>query len=425
MKEEFIHFVWKQKLYQQTNLKTIANEEVEIIHPGYFNSDAGPDFFNAKIKIDNTIWAGNVEIHLKRSDWISHKHENDPKYCNIILHVIVNNDITPSDETILYQTPTLILQIPNNIVLNYNKIAEHSDTLYCGKELNKLSQLQLKNYLEYILIERLEEKSLAAKQILDESNNCWRTLLYHLLVKTIGGHTNSSTFELLAKNLPYSILIKHSNSQFQLEALLFGTAGFLNNPVDAYQKELQQEFIFLKTKYNLIPLSEHLWKFLRLRPSNFPTLRIAQLSAIIFKNRGLPEPNKSIKLTLNEVEPYNARVSEYWEKHYHFTAKAQNKKNAAIGTQTLQMILNNVVIPYLFIFNQIQGDVDKMEKIIESIHEMPTENNRITKLWANHGIECKKLGDSQALYHLYTRYCEPKKCIRCRIGQIILTQNGI
>lgn len=298
-------------------------------------------------------------------------------------------------------------------------IEQQKSTPICGNSLHKINKMDLDNYLEYILIERFEEKSLTAQNILERSNGCWSTLFYHLLVRTLGGHTNNPTFEQLAQHLPFKTLAKHSNSLFQLEALLFGTAGFLKNPTDEYQKELQMEFNFLKIKYDITPLSEHLWKFLRLRPSNFPTLRIAQLAAIIHKNGGLFEPQASIKLI---TKPFQAEVSNYWKVHYHFGAPSENKKSTTIGTQTLQMIVCNVVIPYLFIYYKSRGESDKMQEIIELMEQLPSEKNKIIDTWSRLGLRSTKMSESQALYHLYTRYCEPKKCLRCRIGQMVLTK---
>lgn len=419
MKEDFLHFIWKQKLFNQNDLATTSGETIEIIHPGYQNSDAGPDFFNAKIKIDTTLWAGNVEIHLKKSDWMAHNHENNPNYANVILHVVLEDDFKPDEQSNLAHIPTLILYIPRKIKNNYQLIEQQKMTPICGKSLSQISKIDLYNYLEYILIERFEEKSISAQKILDKTNGCWSTLFYNLLVRTLGGHTNNPTFEQLAQHLPFKILVKHSNNLFQLEALLFGTAGFLTNPVDTYQKELQIEFNFLKIKYNIIPLSEHLWKFLRLRPSNFPTLRIAQLAAIIHKNRGLFEPQKTTKLI---TEPYQAEVSNYWKYHYHFSATSENKKCTNMGEQTIQMIVCNVVIPYLFIFYKTRGDSEEMQRIIEMMHQLPSEKNKIITLWSGFGINSSNLADSQALYHLFTRYCEPRNCLRCRIGQTVLTK---
>lgn len=419
MKEDFLHFIWKQRLFNQNDLQTTTGEKIEIIHVGYLNSDAGPDFFNAKIKISSTLWAGNVEIHLKRSDWIAHNHENNPNYANIILHVVMENDFEPTELPNLARIPTLVLDIPEKVKNNYMYIEQQKSTPICGNSLHKINKMDLDNYLEYILIERFEEKSLTAQNILERSNGCWSTLFYHLLVRTLGGHTNNPTFEQLAQHLPFKTLAKHSNSLFQLEALLFGTAGFLKNPTDEYQKELQMEFNFLKIKYDITPLSEHLWKFLRLRPSNFPTLRIAQLAAIIHKNGGLFEPQASIKLI---TKPFQAEVSNYWKVHYHFGAPSENKKSTTIGTRTLQMIVCNVVIPYLFIYYKSRGESDKMQEIIELLEQLPSEKNKIIDTWSRLGLRSTKMSESQALYHLYTRYCEPKKCLRCRIGQMVLTK---
>lgn len=420
MKEEFLHFIWKHKLFGIAPLYTTNSEPIEVINPGTLNTDAGPDFFNAKIRIGETLWAGNVEIHIKTSDWYAHNHQNNKNYSNIILHVVYQNDISELPDT-KSSIPVLIIPISKNLQYELASINTEKNTLFCSNKITQISNSEITSYLDYILIERFEEKYIEAKTTLQKTCNCWNTLFYNLLLKTFGGYTNNQAFALIAQRISFQTLLHHSDNLTQIEALLFGVAGFLEGePLDNYHKTLQNEFEFLKVKYSLKPLESHIWKFLRLRPTNFPTTRIAQLSAIIHKTKGM-----FIKVAqLNEINDIftslDVEISTYWKTHYHFGKEYNNHKVTSIGEQTKYVIVCNVIIPFLFTFHKENNNLEKIEEIIEWLYNLPSEKNSIISIWQANGINSNNMAQSQALYHLKSRYCNSKKCISCRIGQKVL-----
>ncbi|RYE23162.1 MAG: DUF2851 family protein, partial [Sphingobacteriaceae bacterium] len=285
--ENFLHHIWKFSLYQKTALTTADGEVLQVIFPGFKHQHAGPDFQQAKIRINDTLWAGNVEIHIRASDWMRHKHSADAAYNNVILHVVYKNDVEIRNEAGL-KMPVLVLEnrISDQLLLQYQNLlfAEQVD-FPCQKLIHRVDELTVQTWLERMLIQRLEEKSAKVKEVLIQQKGNWEEAFYQLLAANFGFKINALPFELLAKALPLPVLAKHSFSLLQTEALLFGQAGFLADEItEPYYLSLQKEYRFLQQKYNLVPLEKHLWKFLRLRPSNFPTIRLAQFAALMHRN---------------------------------------------------------------------------------------------------------------------------------------------
>ena len=278
MSEEFLQYIWKHQLY--TNKKYVSNtgDQVELIHPGDQNTNAGPDFSNARVRIANTLWAGNCEVHVSSSDWTKHAHNLDPSYKNIILHIVKKNDveIRNSDKILI---PTIELEYPVVLEEKYKDLLKSELWIPCAKEISNVQSFQLYQWLTTLSVERLEKHSTEILSLLTACNNHWEEAFYVTLAKSFGFNVNSLPFQLLAKSLPLIILAKHKENLFQLEALLFGQSGLITNPVDNYSQLLFDEYKFLQKKYGLKPIDRHLWKFLRLRPSNFPTVRIAQFAA--------------------------------------------------------------------------------------------------------------------------------------------------
>ncbi|HSO86061.1 MAG TPA: DUF2851 family protein, partial [Draconibacterium sp.] len=285
--EEFLQYIWENRLFIEENVQTVTGEKLEIINAGKRNTDSGPDFFNAKIKIGDTIWVGNIEIHKNASDWIKHNHQSDKAYNNVILHVVENND-QPTMRSITEEIPTLILKYPEQLKINYQSLLDAKTWIACQNQFHKIDPIVLQLGFNRLMIERLEDKTAEILTRLQANNNDWNATFYQMLARMFGFKVNAVPFELLAKSLPLEILAKHKGNVFQLEALLFGNSGLLNDQLlgDDYYINLRDEYSFLYKKYQLKGIESHLWKFMRLHPGNFPTLRISQLAALIHRSHG-------------------------------------------------------------------------------------------------------------------------------------------
>lgn len=421
MTEEFLHHLWKFRLFNQLTLKSTSNESLEILHVGSHNQDAGPDFFNSKIKINGTIWAGNVEVHRYASDWKKHAHQNNKSYDNIILHVVYQADehiYRASGEPI----PTLELKelINPSYYLNYLNFKGSTDWIPCEKQIDAVPSFIVNTTLPRLLVERFEEKSQHIQLILDRNKMNWEETFYQVLARSFGFKTNSVAFELLAKSLPSIILAKHKNSLLQVEALLFGQAGFLNSYFqDKYAQQLQNEYVFLKQKFKLIPIENHLWKFLRLRPINFPTIRIAQLATLIYQSTHLfskvmeTERLNDLKILLN------SGVSVYWQTHYLFdkpTAKYEKK----LGADAISMIITNTIVPFLFLYGKVKDEQKYPDRALSLLEEIKGEQNSIILKWKSLKMPVEQAYHTQALLQLKHKYCDQKKCLHCSIGNYLL-----
>jgi hypothetical protein len=420
MKESILHYVWQQKLFSTHQLKTTDGESVEVIDVGKYNSDAGPDFFNAKIKIAGTTWAGNVEIHSQSTDWIKHKHQRDKAYDNVILHVISKADTTVF-RTDGDKIPQLELKFPQAIEMNYEELVQSKKWIACEGKISEIPSIFIQNWKTALLTERLEQKMEAIQQHLNEYNQHWEEAFYITLARNFGFGTNSQAFEMLAKSIPLAVLGKHKDQILQLEALLFGQAGLLiENEKDDYVIDLNREYTFLRSKYNLRPVNALQWKLLRLRPDNFPHVRIAQFASLIHTSSKLF--SKIIENTdlnyLNRL--FDCAPSGYWKNHYLFgeESKLVGKK---LGSGSVNIILINTVIPFLFCYASLKNNQELKDRAIQLLEQIPSERNSIITGWKNQGIQSNSAFDSQALIQLKKHYCDDKKCLRCRIGHKVLT----
>ncbi len=424
MQEELLHFIWKYRLIKPQELISVNGNKIKIIHPGELNSDSGPDFFNAKIKIGNITLAGNVEIHTKSSDWIKHKHQNDNSYNNLILHVVYEHDKSILQNT-NHNVEVLELKkiIDKTILQKYNKLLSSKQNIPCSNQIKSVPLIKLNSWLQRMQIERLQVKTEYIKQIFEISGHDYAQTFYLLFARNFGFKVNSEVFELLAKNLPLEILLKHKDSLLQLEALLFGTAGFLEQSYKhKYAQQLQNEFEFLKNKYRLKPIKKNLWKFLRLRPANFPTIRLSQFALIIhhaaqlFSNPILYKDFKVLKKSIC-VEP-----NGYWLNHYKFDDEA-TKNTKALGESSVQNIVINTMAPFLFFYGQQTAKEDFCEAALNSFDKLKFEDNHKTKQFVKAGLKFKNSGDSQALINLYDNYCNKKQCIKCGVAANLLTKS--
>ena len=421
MTEEFLHYIWKYRKFDAHKLFTSSGESITIVKPGDHNTDAGPDFFNAKIKIGKTTWAGNVEIHVNSSDWEKHAHQNDKAYDNIILHVVYKDDkkvVCGNGEAL----STLQLKgiLDESIYKQYVNFKSNNNWIPCENQVHSVSSFVVNNWLDRILIERLERKSQSIVQSLKLNKNNWEETFYQQLARSFGSKVNAEPFELLAKALPIAVLSKHKNSLFQMEALFFGQAGMLVKPgKDEYYIKLQLEYYFLKQKFKLQPIEMHLWKFLRLRPVNFPTIRIAQFACLVYQSSHLfskileADKTKAIKKLLM------VEASSYWNEHYQFNKKATKRKKT-IGSDTIDVVIINTIVPFLFVYGKQKSEEKYVDKALHLLDKIVGEKNSIIEKWRQLKMPVKTAHTTQALLELKNEYCKQKRCLECGIGNALL-----
>ncbi len=417
MPEEFLQYIWEQQLFYSQNLKTTANQTLKIIQTGKRNQNSGPDFFNAQIKIDGTVWAGNVEIHKKSSDWFLHNHNEDKAYDNVILHVVEEND-KPVFRLSGEEIPAFILKYPEHLRYNYQKLINAKTWIACDDQFHKIDPVILQLGFNRLMIDRLENKTGEITQRLQQNNNDWNETFYQTLSRMFGFKVNNLPFEMLAKSLPIQILAKHKSSLFQLEALLFGNSGLLNQQLlgDEYYLNLREEYSFLYKKFKLTPIEGHLWKFMRLRPVNFPTVRISQLAALIHRSNSLFSKIIEINSLEKLKELFNVQASEYWNSHYNFNKTSSKTSIKKLGENAINILTINVIVPFLFVYGENQNKTHLKNRALEFLEQLPSEKNTITKNWEALGIKSRTAFESQALIQLKNMFCEKKNCLNCQIG---------
>jgi hypothetical protein len=426
--EDFLHHIWKFKLYDFRNLRTTDGEALEVISAGMHNHHAGPDFSDVRIRIGDTLWAGNAEIHINSGDWHVHNHTHDEAYGNVVLHVVYRHNkpvLLANGKAI--PTLELVNRIPESLYLRYHQlIYGNQQIIPCEGTIHTVSKVTLQSWLTRVLIERLQTKSEAVINTLKHNRGNWEETFYQFLAANFGFKVNALPFELLAKSLPQSILAKHKNSALQIEALVFGQAGFLDDMLtDEYPVKLRSEYLFLQKKYGLIPIEKHLWKFMRMRPSNFPTIRLAQFAALalqanhlfskILETESVAELRKLIS---------NIVVNEYWTDHYRFdvASKPATKK---FGNTSVNLILLNTVALFLYCYGSYLKLPAYIDKSLELLENLPVEDNFIVNEFSDLGIKPKSAFESQALLELKNSYCNHKKCLQCGVGNKILNLSGI
>ena len=420
MTEDFLQYIWQHRLYlPETNLTT-EGETVESLQPGQLNTHAGPDFTDVRVRIGNTLWAGCVEIHLRSSDWERHGHHADPAYNNVVLHVVYQHDADTYNAH-RQKIPVMELHFDDRYYENYNRLAVSKARIACREELCNVNEFSLSSWLERLSVERLEQKSNIIMQTYAATGNHWEETLYQRLARNFGFSLNALPFELLAKSLPFNILLKHRDNLQQIEALLFGQAGMLSdeNLTDTYYIMLQKEYRYLQKKYSLDPIDRFLWKFLRLRPVNFPTLRIAQFAAFIYHNEHLFSKIMDTKSVEALEKLFDLQASAYWDTHYVF-GKESPKRNKSFGKSSVRTILINTVVPFLFVYGKARGNEDFCTRAISILENLPPEKNSILAQWEELGIHNPNAFTSQALLQLANEYCQHKRCLFCSIGNQIV-----
>jgi hypothetical protein len=421
MKEDLLHFIWKFKKYPINGLVTTSGEAINVVSTGIHNHLSGPDFFNAQLELNQQLWAGNVEIHIKSSDWYAHNHQEDSNYDNVILHVVWEDDLSVfrKDGS---QIPTLALKeyIPLKILDTYQNLfdARNYKFINCENEFIRVDEFIKDNWMDRLFVERLEQKTAIINKLLEETNNNWEHVLFLMLLKTFGSKINGETFMEIGKSIDFSIIRKLYNKPLEMESLLFGQANLLNgaDEGDKYFNDLKKEYEYLKHKYNLNSVFKSP-EFFRLRPSNFPTIRIAQLSAIYVKNNNL------FHLLIEKDEPnvsgvLNAEISEYWEDHFNF-GKTSKKSKKRVTISFLDLLMINTIIPLKFAFQRYKGSVDN-DALLKIMSDIKKEENNLISKFGKLGVIVKSAKDSQTYLQLYNNYCSKDKCLDCAIGASLL-----
>jgi hypothetical protein len=428
MKEEFLHFVWKYGLFNKSRLFDNEGNQITVVNPGIYNRDSGPDFFNARIKAGSTEWAGNVEIHVKSSDFYSHGHHTDHAYDNVILHVVSINDtdVLDSSGRLLL---TVEIETDENVYDKYSEMISNPRIIACQGSLRGIDRFFVRHWLLSVLVGRLKSKSEYVRSLLDETGNDWEETFYRMIMKYFGFRVNSEPFSRLASVLPFRIIKKHLDNRLQVEALLYGCGGMLDEGIfreavkDTYFKELAREFRILASKYSLKPMHGWIWKFSRLRPVNFPTIRISQLAGMLTFTPGLfsrvIETADCDKLR----SFFRVSASGYWNCHYAFgkEARAIPKKT---GDVLEDILIINVIAPVIFSYGEVKSERLFTERAVSIIENTGPEDNSILREWKELGLEARDAIESQALIHLRNEYCCRRRCLECSIGARVIASGG-
>lgn len=418
-----MQYVWKHRLWRSEDMVTNTGKKVRVVDPGLLNTDAGPDFFNAKIEIDGHMWVGNVEMHYRATDWKRHHHDSDKAYDSVILHVVAKDD-APVRRTNGELIPQLVLEVSPQFNADYASLVGAAIEVPCATKIKQVPHLTIVEWVEGLAFERLHGKVERIHQLLDSFNGSWEDVCYVTLARNFGFGINNDAFERLARRTPLRLLGKHSDSVLQIEALLFGQAGMLDAQkpgMDSYYNQLCTEYAFLSHKFQLTPMEKESWKLFRIRPQNFPYRRIAMLAQFIeggfrMMNRILEAEGEKEMRSLFEVE-----LSGYWTKHYTF-GKPNERATATLSRSSTDIILINTVAPLLYAYGELTGNYEMTDKAIKLLEDLRAESNSIVSHFVAYGIDCPDALTSQALVQLKREYCDARKCIYCKIGHHLLSK---
>ncbi|KFF11593.1 hypothetical protein IW15_15410 [Chryseobacterium soli] len=422
MTEKLLQYLWNFKVFKHFDFKDIEGNSVEILEFGKWNSDAGPDFLTGKIKFNNVILAGNIELHVKASDWIFHNHSTDPNYKNIILHVVFYNDTSIDDFTI-NNIPTLELKdyIDENILWKYEKLSGENQFIPCERIFD--SQKIPVNFHEGNILRKLEEKSLEFEHSLKQYKNNFEAVLFHSLAYSFGLKVNAYIFRQIAESVDFSIVNKIRQNPYQLEALLFGISGWLETDEDEQMKIWKREFTFIKAKFNILDLHFHP-KFLRLRPPNFPTIRLSQLANLYHQQQNI---FSKVIVAKNSEELFaifkDSNASEYWDNHFNFGKISSSKYPKVVSKDFIDLVILNTILPLKYTYHKYHHE-EISEEIISFYRTIAAEKNSVTKNWKNMGTSIPTALESQSLIYHYKSFCEEKNCLHCSIGFKILKESS-
>lgn len=416
MNERLLQFIWQYQHFNKNMLQTTDDQPIQVIFPGLPNNNQGPDFLNAKVKIGDTTWAGSIELHINSSDWQLHKHSSDDNYRNVILHVVWNNDCEPGLAFPALELRTIVSKL---LLHKYEEMMRSVKFIPCENSIGRVNDIVVMAWKERMMIERLEQKAQYIESLLVANNRHWEETCWWLLARNFGAKVNSDSFEMMARQLPLKILARHKGRLLKLEALLMGQAGLLKRRVvDEYPVMLQQEYNFLKKKYGFPenPVAVHL---LRMRPANFPGIRLSQLAAVLEQTLHL------FTMILDANEPaeieklFQVKASAYWDTHYVFDEKV-NAAEKMLGKEMMKNIFINTIVPLLYTYGHSGNGETYKKKALMWMEKTGPETNRITKGFVNMGISNVTAFDSQALIQLKDKYCDQKLCLQCAVGNKIL-----
>ena len=423
MKEDFLHYIWQSGQFELSDLQTTKGQKLTLLRKGRHNTLAGPDFKEALVKIDKNQWAGSVEIHIRSSDWIKHKHSGDPLYSNVILHVVWEEDIPIQREDGTY-IPCLVLKhrVAASALNTYRRMMRAVDGVPCAFGVHTIQDITLRAWMDRLMLERLENRNIDFSILMEQFNGDIQQVLYVKLFRNFGFGANHNAFEAIATHLEYRILLKHKNDLQDIESLLFGMAGlleYIEHP-DTYTLDLYRRFSHWKKKYGLIPRSKNALHFFKLRPANFPTIRLAQLAHFFFQSQHLVRHLLQNTHEKEYLQLFDLHVSEYWQDHYHFGKPSKRSNTGKLSKSTLRLLLINTIAPFLYYYGVHLDKQQYIDRAIHILESLPPEHNHIVTQWKNLGLNPISALDTQALIHLKKQYCSGKKCMNCAVGQSLI-----
>ena len=423
MNERFLYYLWENRLINR-KLSTVTGTPVEVVNPGFRNTDSGPDYLEAKIGLGEQLWAGHVEIHVRTSDWNRHGHQQDRAYRNVVLHVVYEHD------TMVNDVPVVALkgQFDERLFDDYQRFVTAQRWIACERQLQQVPPFTRNTWLERMAVERLEEKSKNVARTLEAGKFDWEDTLYRLVLRYFGMKVNNEAFETLASLLPLKTLLKHADNLTQVEAMLLGCAGFLDAvPQEPYPLLLRREFEAMRAKFGLLTMPPERGKFMRMRPVNFPTVRIAQVAQMIHQHGCLFSKIKEAEDAETVKVLFDVKASDYWDSHYRFTATAETPsehspamKPKHLGQGAADVLVINAVVPLLFCYGQFHKSPSHCEKALRFLEDTEAEDNSVVRRFAALGVKAGNAMQTQALLHLYSHYCRRKRCLECRIGNTLI-----
>lgn len=419
MQEDFLHYIWQYQKFSKVKLQTVNGKQIQVLAVGEHNTNAGPDFFNSKLIIDNQLWAGTVELHLKSSDWYVHQHQNDIAYQNVILHVVWEDDVAIFDAH-QNELPTLVLKtcVDEKLLISYKNLLQKKNWINCENQIGAIDTFTLFHWKQKLVVNRLERKSIELQEMLLRLGNDWEALLFLQLAKCFGLKLNSDHFLALTRNISFKVFKKHTSSLNQLEALLFGQANLLNADLeDTYFINLKNEYTFLKQKYQL---QENVLKleFFRLRPASFPTIRLSQLAMLYHTHHSLFAKVLELKSITELYNLFSVVASDYWTTHYTF-GKVSVKREKGLSKSFVELLIINAIIPIKFIYAKNLGDTN-FENVLNIYATIKPEQNTISNRFKSLKVDVQSAADSQAFIELKTMFCDKHKCLQCEIGNKLL-----